>query len=391
MDGEAVKASLERVMNAPDVNATLKDQLSIIEEVSASDDQVTITLEAPSNSWLYQMTGPAGIVFDPASLESSDAEPAGSGPFEFEEWESGSHLRLRRSDDYWGEAPAGRPSEVVFRYYANPNSMITAMLSDQLDMISNLTVPDSIDTFEDPRFEVSRGDTMGEVLLGINHRNETLSDPDFRKPMAYAINREELVDAAWGGLGRLIGSMVPPTDPWFEEDLVDEYPHDPAKAREILAEVALPEEPLRLRVPSLPYAVTSARFVASSLRDVGIQVDIEELEFSTWLEVVYTQRDYDLTIVSHVEPRDIVKFASGDNLWGYSNEDFDHALQLADQGDEDVMVEEMKRAARILSEDVASMWLFLLPNIVIARDGVTGYNVDATSLSFDLTRISVDG
>lgn len=143
-----------------------------------------------------------------------------------------------------------------------------------------------------------------------------------------------------------------------------------------------------MRLPTLPYATASGQFVASALSDVGIDLVTDELEFpARWLDVVYTKGDYDMSIVAHVEPRDIVKYGDPGYYWHYNNVEVRQLLKAADEGTPQVQIAKMKQIARILSDDAAADWLFLLPNLVITTSDVTGVPQNATSLSFDLTNV----
>ncbi|MFV0427955.1 MAG: ABC transporter substrate-binding protein [Arachnia sp.] len=388
VNADAVVASFQRILDGTGSD-TILAQMAPVESVVALDEtKVEVTLAAPSNQWLYDMTGPAGIVYDPAGLTTIDTVPAGSGPFTFAEWEQGSFVKLERNDSYWGTEP--RVNEVYFRYYADPNAMNTAMLSGQLDVISNLTVPESIDQFADTeQFKVLEGTTDGEVVLGFNHDTEALQNLQVRQAINYAIDREALVEAIWGGKGMLIGSMVPPTDPWYK-DLSQTYPYDPERAKQLLAEAGYADGlTLRLRVPNLPYGPTAGRFIATQLREVGIEVELDELEFpARWLEVVFTQGDYDMTIVAHVEPRDLAKFADPTYYWHYDNPQFQDLVAEADAGTTDEQAQKLRQAAQLLADDAAADWLFLLPNLIITTTEVSGIEANATNLSFDLTHVS---
>lgn len=388
---EAVVTSFERILAGDGITDDTQSKMVAVASVDAVDeDTVEITLKQPSNQWLFDMAGPAGIIYDPEGLDTLNEIPAGSGPFEFSSWEPGQYVKLVKDNGYWGTD--SRVDEVFFRYYADPNAMNTAMLSGQLDIISNLTVPQSIDQFSDTeRFEIIEGTTEGEVVLGFNHDNEVLSDLKVRQAINHAIDREALLEAAWGGKGVLIGSMVAPTDPWFE-DLSGTYPFDQDKARALLKEAGHESGlTLRLRVPTLPYAPPAARFIAAQLAEVGITVEVDELEFpADWLKVVFTQGDYDMTIVAHVEPRDIVKFADPEYYWHYDNPEFAALIEEADVVPMDQQVELMKEAARMLADDAAADWLFLLPNLVITTTEVTGLQQNTTNLSFDLTTVATN-
>lgn len=387
VDANAVVKSLQRVKNGAPVVAALSSQMAPVESITATDDKtVTIKLSRPSNDWLYAMSSTAGIIYDPAAADLK-RQPAGSGPFVFKEWRKGESLTLARNDSYWGTPATIRGA--VFRYYSDPNTMNTAMLSGQLDIISNLTAPDALAQFNDPtRYTVVEGHTSGEVVLGFNHSSEALKNKLVRQAINHAIDRQALVKAVWGGKGELIGSMVPPFDPWYT-DLSQTYPYDPAKAKALLAEAGHANGlTLRLRVPTLPYATAAAQYIASQLKAVGITAAVEELEFpARWLDQVYTKADYDMTIVAHVEPRDMDRFAWPSYYWRYDNPEYQRLYAEADAAAPEKQIELLKQAAKVLADDAAADWLWLLPNIVVTTNKISGIPADVTTLSFDLTGI----
>lgn len=386
---DAVVESIRRIVTDPKVLPVLKAQMAPIHSMRAVDQgTVEFVLSSPSHNWLYSMAQTAGIIYDPAGLTSLATVPAGSGPFVLSDWVKGDSIVLRRNDGYWGTN--NKLAGVTFKYYADPNAMNTAMLAGQLDIVSNVAAPQALGQFKDPRFVILEGVTNGEIVLGFNHQNPVLQNLLVRQAIIYAIDRKALRDAVWAGQGPLIGSMVPPTDPWYE-DLSQQYPFDPAKARELLAESGVGQVSLRLRVPTLPYATGAATYIASQLDEVGIQVTVDQLEFpATWVDQVMRQSNYDMTIVAHVETRDIAKFADPTYYWHYNNPEFAKLVAEADAAPTDTeQIELMKKAARILSDDAAADFLWLLPNLVVTKADVTGVNKNATSLSFDLTGVAV--
>jgi peptide/nickel transport system substrate-binding protein len=143
-------------------------------------------------------------------------------------------------------------------------------------------------------------------------------------------------------------------------------------------------------VPTLPYAVSCAQVVKSQLEQAGFKVNLDQLEFpAAWLTTVFTNADYDMSIVAHVEPRDMgAVFGNPDYYTRYNNPAFRQALAAADQGTQTQQVREMKKAARLLSQDAAADWLFLLPNLTVADRGITGLPKNAISESFDLSALA---
>ncbi len=384
-----VKFSIERVQQ--DWTISLKSAMDVVDRVEVVDDHhARVVLNEPSNSWLRTMTTRIGAMFDPSGVADLAGDPVGTGPYDVESRRRGDSVVLTRNPEYTRLEPAY--STVVLKYYADATALNNALLSGGIDVISGVTAPDSLPQFEaDNRFRVLQGTTNGEVVLAYNNRRAPLDDVRVRKALTYAIDRKALLNAAWAGRGELIGSMVAPTDPWFE-DLSGRYPHDPERARRLLREAGHESLRLNLRIANLPYAVSSAQVVASDLAKVGVHVDIEPLDFpAVWLQQVFTDADYDLSIVQHVEPQDITTFGDPDFYWGYDSPRVQRLLDEADSGPAQRYVGAMREVARTLSDDAAANWLFLFPNIVVAKTEVQGLQRNQVSESFDLTQLRRQG
>lgn len=387
VNGEAVVDSINHIIHGSNVSPTLKTQMAVVKGAEAvGNNEVKVTLKQPSQFWLYNMAGAAGIIVDPSGMNDMAQKSAGSGPYVFTSWKKGDSITLTRNAKYWGNE--AHFSSVVFKYYTDPNALTTAMKAGDINIISDLTTPDALDQFSDTsKYTIVKGTTNGEVVLGFNHDVKALQNKLVRQAIIYAINRKELLDTVWAGQGTLIGSMVPPTDPYYE-DLSNYYPYDPAKAKQLLAEAKMTHLTLNLRVPNIAYATGSAQFVAAQLKAVGIDVKVQQLDFNTWITSVFEQGNYDLTIVNHVEPKDIVKWADKDYYWHYDNPTFNKLIAEADQADNAQFVALMKQAAKILTTDAAGDFLFLFPHISICDADISGIAPNETSASFDLTNLA---
>ena len=389
LNAEAVKTSLERIVNDDSVIATLKSQLGSMESVAAQDDStVVVKLSQRDNNWLYYAAQTAGIIYEPDRLDQLDTAPAGSGPFVFDSWSEGNPMVLRRNDSYWGTPTVF--DSVTIKYFSDPNAENSAMSSGDLDVISNVQAPQSISQFQGTdQYTILNGTTMGEVVLGFNHQREAFSDVRVRQAINHAINRSDLLQTVTAGYGTLIGSMVAPTDPWYE-DLSGTYDYNSDTARRLLADAGHPDGlTLALRVPNLPYATSAATFIASQLSQVGITVTTDTLEFpARWIDEVMTKSNYDMTIISHVEGRDIEKWANPDYYWHYDNAEFQRLITEARTGPADEQTERMKQAARLLADDAAADFLYSMANLVVLRSDISGVPENLTSESLDLTAAS---
>lgn len=387
--GRQVKAadvvwSIERARKAKGTQASHK----LVTSVRASDDAtVVVTLSQPSNDWLYWMAGAAGMVYDSTSGTDWAKATAGSGPYTVKEWNQGQSIELVKNPNFWGSKP--HFEGVTFRYITDGTAMNNAMLSGDLDLISNVQAPQSLSQFNDAnRYKIIEGSTNSEVVLGLNNANPVLAKKEVRQAINYAIDRKSLIETVRAGKGKLIGTMTPPTDPWYQ-DLANAYPYDPAKAKQLLADAGASGTALRLRVLNFPYAVDSAQFAASQLKEVGLNVSVEILEPNVWFDQVYTKADYDMTIVAHVEARDLCRYANPQYYWHYNNPQLATLCDEADKGTLDEQKDKLQQAGKILSDDAASDWLFLLPNLIVTKADVSGVNTNLTTTSFDITTVTV--
>ncbi|ANH37862.1 Nickel-binding periplasmic protein precursor [Nocardioides dokdonensis FR1436] len=383
---EDAKFSIEAVQN--DWSVSLAAAMDIVESVEAvSPTELAVTLKRPSNDWLYRMTTRIGAMFDEKGVANLGTKPIGTGPYTLRKWNRGDSIVLERNDDYWGDAPGF--SEVEFKYFADPTALNNAFLTDTIDVIGTVQTPESLGQFEgNDDYQVIEGTTNGEVLLSMNNESGPLSEQPMREAVRYALDNEALLETCWAGRGELIGSMVPPTDPWYE-DLTDMFPYDVEQAESLLDEAGYDGKPLRLRVPSLPYAVACGQVVKSQLEQAGIEVDLDQLEFpAAWLQTVFTDADYDMSIISHVEPRDMgAVFGDPSYYTRYDNAEFRDLLEEADQASPEEQVTLMQDAAELLSQDAAGEFLFVLPNLMVAGADITGLPENAISESFDLTSL----
>ncbi|MEU7001141.1 ABC transporter substrate-binding protein [Nonomuraea sp. NPDC046570] len=375
--------SLDRVKS--DWKLKIKSQLDVIDKVEKKDDTTAVvTLKRPSNGWLYSMATRLGAMFSRTGVADLANKPVGTGPYQVSTWKRGDSLLLAANDKYWGTKPA--IPQVTLKYFKDATAMNNALLTGGIDVISAVQAPESLGQFSDPnRFQTVEGTTNGEVTMSMNNSRPPFNDKKVRQAVRHAIDHKALLDTAWAGRGQPIGSMVPPTDPWYE-DRTGDYAYDPAKAKELLGGKTFN---VKMRIPNLPYAVASAQVVKSQLAQVGITAEIEPLEFpARWLDVVFKQGDYDLSIINHVEPRDLGIFADKSYYFRYDNPEFGKLLAAADEGTEQEQSDTIKQAAKLLSEDAAADWLFLFPNLIVAKKGITGLPKNAIAESFDFTGLA---
>lgn len=381
-----VKASIEKVI-ADDSKSARKSSFPPITAITTPDDStIVVTLGKRSVSFVYNLSY-VWVVNSAATDLSTTAD--GTGPYKLETWKRGSSLSLKRNSGYWGE-PA-KNAGVVFNYFTDATAQNNALLSGAVDVVTSVQSPDALTQFEgDPDYTVSDGKSTTKLLLVFNDRVAPFNNVKVRKAVSSAIDDAKLLSSIWGDRGTLIGSMVPPTDPWYE-DLTGVNPYDVALAKRLLAEAGYGKGfTFTLDTPNYDPHPVAAEFIKTELAKVGITVNIKIITADEWYERVYKKLDYTATMQEHVNDRDVVWYGNPDFYWGYDNKSVTKLIDQAEQaGTEAEQTTLLKQANRQIAEDAASDWLYLYPQIVVASSKVSGYPVNGLNSQFfayDITK-----
>ncbi|MBN9308867.1 ABC transporter substrate-binding protein [Devosia sp.] len=374
-----VKYSIERV-TAETSKSSRKKSLSSITGIETPDDQtVVITLSARSISLPYNLSY-VWIVNDKAT--DITATEDGTGPYTLGEWRRGSALALARFDKYWGTAPTN--GEVVYTYFTDATALNNALLTNAVDVITSVQSPDSLAQFQgNPAYTVSNGASTTKELLAWNDRVAPFDNVKVRKALARATDKKKLLNAIWGDYGTLIGSFVPPTDPWYV-DLTGVDPYDVEGAKALLAEAGYPNGfEFTLDTPDYDPHPIVAQFLQAEYAKVGVKVNINIITANEWYEKIYKAHDFQATLQEHVNHRDIVFYGNPDFYWGYNNPDVVKLIADAESATSEAdQVAKLTEANKLIAEDAASNLLYLYPQIVVSAANVTGYPVNGLNSQF---------
>lgn len=390
---ETAKFSLDRVRTDAWTNG-LKAQMKPVQSTEVVDKHtLKVTLAKPSNQWLFAMATFVGAMMTPGGVDKLASAPVGTGPYVVEHWAVGQSLTFKAREDYWGPAP--RSKTAAIRYFADAVGATNALQSGDVDVVWSMQSPELIEPLQARGdYDVHVGTTNGEVLLSMNNKRAPFNDPRVRQAIMYAIDRQAVIDTAWDGYGTDTGGApVPPTDPWFKKS--EQYPFDPQRARDLLREAGINEtnNDIVFSVPSLPYASAISELIVSQLKDVGLNVRIASTEFpAVWLAKVLKGKDYDMSLVAHVEPRDIpTLFGNPDYYLGYDSPAAREALAKADAGSPEEYEKYMAEAVNHIMRDAAADTLFNFPNIVLTRQGVEGIDPNVRTDGLSLASIAKAG
>ncbi len=388
LTAEDVVFSLDRARADDSTNAQ-KALFAAIDGVEAVDaTTVKVTLKNPQGSFLYNMGWGDAVIVAPESADGNKENPVGTGPFKFANWAKGSSITIEKNPNYWGDPVALDKAE--FRIIPDAAAAIPALLSGDVQAFANMPAGDALPQIEsDPRFEVVIGATEGETILSTNNKKAPFDQLKVRQAIAHALNREEIIAGTPPGLGTPIGTHFSPGNAAYL-DLTGTYPYDPAKAKELLAEAGFPDGfDATIKLPPPAYARDGGQIVASQLRDVGINLEIIPVEWADWLDQVFKNKDYDLTIVSHTEPNDIGIYARHDYYFQYMNPEFDKVIAELDvTSDEAKRTELYQKAQRIIAEDAVNGYMFQLPKVGVWDAKLEGMWENSPVQATDLTGVS---
>ena len=371
-----------------------RDYWAPVKSIDVADDStVKVTLSTYSDNWLFHMAaGSAGIVSS-ASAANNATQPIGTGPFKFGSWNRGASLSLLRNDDYWGDK--ARLNEVEFRFISDPNAQNNALKAGDIDAISQIGAPDQVAGFQqDPTYTVVKGQPAGKVMISLNNTSGPLADKRVRQALYAAVDRKAHINGYYAGLAEPIGSHASPNDgePYYA-DMTSVNTYDPAKAKQLLDAAGQSNLKLRLaQVSVFPYAVSMTDILISQLQAIGVSVDVQPMEFPRWLQQVFTNaQDYDMTIINHVEERDIGNYGNPKYYWHYDNADIASQLKQADAEPDQAKRNALyKQIQQTLADDAVNIWVCSPSSYAmgIVRSNLKGYSVFGISPSLYLADLT---
>ncbi|MDR3470143.1 MAG: ABC transporter substrate-binding protein [Devosia sp.] len=382
-----VKFSLDRARDPKSTNAQ-KQLFANIASVDVVDPATAkVTLTKPQGDFLYDMGWGDAVIVSPKSAATDANNPVGTGPFKFVDWVKGDHIDIAKNPDYWG-TPA-KLDKATFKFIADPTAATAAILAGDVDAFPEFPAPEALDQIKsNPQFTVLVGSTEGETILAMNNGKAPLDNIKVRQAIAHAIDRKAIIDGAQFGYGTPIGTFFPPDNPAYV-DLTAQSNFDPEKSKELLKEAGVSNLTLSLKLPPPPYARNGGQIIQQELANVGITANITNVEWADWLKNVFTNKDYDLTIISHVEPNDIGAWAKPGYYFNYHSDAFNKTMaDLSNTADPDKRKVLLQQAQKILADDYAAGFLFELAKVGVYNKDVQGVWPNAPIPAVDLTAVS---
>ena len=388
-NAQAVKFSFDRAAGEKSTNKD-KRTFAAMESVRAVDEYTLVIVnKEPDPDFPFLMGQGTAIIVEPKSADTNAAKPVGTGPYVLDGWAKGSSITLKASPSY--RAPGAlKIKRATFRFISDPAAQVASVLSGDVDAFVRVT-PRGLNQFKsNPRLQTVVAGSRAKTVLAINNAKKPLNDVRVRRAISAAIDRKAVIAGAGDGLGVPIGSHYVPGAPGYI-DTTGINPYNPDKARALLKEagVATPLE-LSLVLPPPPYARQGGEVIVSQLAKVGINAKVQNVEWAQWLANTYGgAHNYDLTIISHVEPFDLDNFTKPDYYWGYQNPKF-NALYAKIKTTPNLAERNqlLGDAQKLLADDAVLAWLYQPQWVTVAKKGVQGLWKDMPLFVNDLSALS---
>ena len=310
-------------------------------------------------------------------------QPLSAGPYVLSEWRPGARLVLSANENYF----EGRPfvDRLIYRIIPDLTTMFLELRAGKLDLMASLTALQYLYQTREPafaaRFDTYRTLASSYTYLGYNLRSPLFSDVRVRQALAYAIDKDDIIKGALLGQGvPTIGPFRP--DSWAYNTAIEPYPHDPARALELLAEAGwtknrrgfLEKDGQRFSFTLLTnqgndQRIKTAVILQSQLAKIGIEVRIRTVEWAAFLNQFVMPGHFDAVILAWTLPHDPDGFDvwhssrignGGLNFVGFSDPEADGCLERARSTlDQDARKKEYDRFQEILHREQPYAFLYV--------------------------------
>lgn len=341
-NGEELKASdikftLERALASP----TVAHILSSIDSVKIEDDYTfNITLKDPFAPILAHLAhGAASILNEKAVTDGGEdygQNPVGTGPYKLSGWQVGDSIDLVANESYFkGVAPT---SKIKFRNIPEGTNRSIALETGEVDIAYDIDPIDKSRVEGHSDLSLIEEPSLSIAYIGFNTNKAPYNKKEVRQAINYAIDREGIIESVLMGAGEVASSPLPPNVAMSNQK-VDKFNNDIEKAKQLLKQAGLEKGfKTTLWTNDNQVRVRIAQIVQANLKEIGIEVEIEILEWGSYLDrtaagehdmfilgwtTVTADPDYGLYALFHS-----TQTGSAGNRAFYANSEVDRLLDL---------------------------------------------------------------
>ena len=385
-NAEDVKFSLDRAA----VEAKVKFMAEMIDEVVIDDEyNVTVTTQYPYAPFLANLAGTQLSIIDKETFEQYEKEgksygefPIGTGVMKLKDWHVNDSFVMERWDEYWGEKAVA--DTVTFKVVPEESSRTIALQSGDVDMIDEVPPVDIDRVLADDTIKTVENVSSSMTYVGWNMTKEPFNNVKVRQALAYATNKQDIIDVVIEGKGIEINTAWSALGDYFDNEIY-KYDYDVEKAKAMMAEAGYPDGFKANIALNSDERSRVAQMLQTQWADLGVELEITLMEWGAYLEHI-SGKDHDLFVLGWSMSYDPASTAlalfhtesggaTGNRGW-YSNPVMDELIDKGAQtikGDREPIYRDIQK---LVMEDMVFMPLYSKQCIVAMAQNLEGIRIN---------------
>lgn len=361
-------------------NWSKADSLASVESIECPDDlTVVMNLKNPDVSIISKLSWYGTYIVPKHLYEGQDTatceynmNPIGTGPYKFVEFEQGVKITLEANEDFFGGAP--KIQKLIFSIQPDQNTAYESYVNKEIDYFTNIPKANIHDFDNNPDYQVYEYLSINRTYMTFNFEDEIVGNPLVRQAINLGVDREGIYTRTMNGTGAVAKTFISPLFTDFVDDTYQLPSRDIEAATKLLEEAGYQKDKdgyyftLDFDVFISGNYVDVATVVVENLKDIGIKVRLNVMEYGAWLEKITANHDFQVTMFAGYQGPDVSGIAGrvhskgGTNYSNYGNPELDRLLDLSvTQTDVAERAESLSEVQRILSED--------LPMVILVDNG----------------------
>ena len=370
--------------------------------VKKDDNTLEFKLKKPDGSFLQALSHPGASILNKKYVEEKgdiSQDAMGTGPFKIEDWTKLDSMTLVKNENYWADAP--EVDKIILRVIPEASQRLIELESGSVDIAYKISANDTSKFEGNDDLKLYNKLDNSTHFLGLNVSKAPFDNKAVREAMAYGMDMKSIVDSVYMGQAEIATSPVNPNFKYSNAKQTSPTAYDKEKAKSILEESGFDfSKPLKLYVNEDQQRVDIATMMQAQLKEIGINVEIEKLEWGAFLQALKNS-EHDMFIMSwspsvvdpHYElyqPFSTENKGKGPNFMFYSNPELDllmeEGIRLKDSPEREA---EYKKAQEIVNEEKPWIYICYGKNLVGTRSYVENFDV-APTYTQELYRIKLN-
>lgn len=374
-------------------NTPKSDEMQIVKKITEiAPNTLLVQLKNPSASFLSFAIQP----ILQAGYDDNENHPVGTGPYKFVEYSIHQKVVLEKNENYWNKKRMPKINRIELFVISDEAAAISALQSGQLDIAQMINASNA--KALKSQFDMITYPQNMVQIFAMNNAVKPFDDFKVRKAICLAVNKDEIIEGAMDGAATKLYSNFSPVLGFYYNDKLEKInEYDIKKAKDLLKEAGYENGfEFTVKVPSnYTVHVDTATIIQAQLAKIGVKMNIETIEWTTWLSDVYTNRQYEATVIAFggkLEPNDILKRYTTTykkNFVNFSDEQFDKDFTEAlTETDDTKRADLYKNCQKILSEKCPCAFICDPNNTLLKKKNIKGFTYypisyyDFASLSY---------